>query len=123
MIPGVMVPCLTCGEPTDEGPRCADHVEQRPPRQRESFRARAYDAAWDRLSRRARQRQNFCGRCGSTSNLSADHLPIAWWRRANGLPIRLRDVEVLCAACQSAVGSSRPGTPRYEEWEASRAED
>lgn len=72
------------------------------------------------MSRRARARQNFCGRCSSTDHLSTDHLPIAWWRHERGLPIRLADVEVLCARCQSIVGSSRPGTPRYEEWLRSR---
>lgn len=115
---GLPRPCLDCGTPSTES-RCEAH---RPAHARTRERAtpeeRGYDAAWRRLSRRARARQNFCTRCQSTRSLSVDHLPSAWWKHDRRLPITLRDVQVLCAVCQAALGSSRPGSARYAEWEA-----
>lgn len=117
---GLLRPCLTCGEPSP-GSRCPEHTKKPEAlRARGTAEDRGYDSAWRRLSKRARARQNFCSLCSSTSNLSTDHTPEAWWRKANRLPIRLRDVQVLCARCQAELGSSRPGSPRYTEWEASR---
>lgn len=117
---GLLRPCLTCGEPSP-GSRCPEHEALRARgRSRPTYRERGYDAAWDRLSRRVRSRQNFCMRCQATDNLSVDHLPIAWHRWELALPVRLRDVQVVCARCQSELGSSRPGSARYEEWERNR---
>lgn len=117
---GLLRPCLSCGEPT-EGTRCEAH----PPmhartRERGSYRERGYTKQFDRLSKRAKELQPWCTDCGSTMNLQADHLPEAWHRHALGLTIRLTDVEVVCARCNTARGSSRPGSERYEEWEAGR---
>lgn len=118
---GLARPCLDCGEPTTES-RCPDHrAERSATRARRAPEDRGYDAAWRRLSARARQLQRFCTRCGSTKNLSTDHTPEAWHRKVNGLPITLRHVQVLCATCQAELGSSRPGSTRYDEWEAGRA--
>jgi 5-methylcytosine-specific restriction endonuclease McrA len=120
MIPGVLVPCIVCGEPSPE-PRCIAHARTREgARQRGTFRQRAYDGAWDRLSKRARKLQPFCLDCGSTANLTADHLPAAWARKERGLPIRLQDVEVVCRDCNARRGESRPGSRRYVEWQATR---
>jgi len=119
---GLPRPCLDCGEPSTES-RCEEHGpvhDATRARDRATPEERGYDAAWRRLSARARARQNFCTRCQSTDNLSTDHLPSAWWRKAKGLPLSLRDVQVLCATCQAELGSSRPGSRRYAEWEESR---
>lgn len=121
MIPDVKVPCRVCGA-VSERPLCPEHEEATAPRGRASYRDRGYDGAWDRLSRRARARQNFCTLCSATENLSTDHSPEAWHRKAHGLPIRLRDVQVLCAGCQAKLGSSRPGSRRYTAWLESRAD-
>jgi hypothetical protein len=43
-------------------------------RKRKTFRERAYDSAWTRLSARARKLQPFCSFRGSTEDLTADHL-------------------------------------------------
>lgn len=75
---------------------------------RGSARDRGYDTAWDRLSRRARALSPFCEDCGSTENLTTDHKPSAWKRRAEGKTIRLVDVAVVCGPCNSRRGSSRP---------------
>lgn len=122
MIPGVLVPCLRCGEPSEER-LCAEHRAERErerTERRPSFRDRGYDGAWDRLSRRARARQPFCSwpGCWSTENLTADHSARAWWRREHGLPIRLQDVEVLCREHNAALGESRRGSKRWAAWAA-----
>ena len=103
-------PCIVCGQPCQTG-RCPEHPAKTPPR---PSRAIGYDTAWDRLSRRARTLQPFCTDCGTTHNLTADHLPTAWERKEQGLSLRLQDVEVVCAPCNKKRGSSRPGTPRGE---------
>lgn len=97
--------CIECGNLT-EGARCDHHrlkkIDIR------SARRRGYTTAWDRLSRRARRLQPFCTDCGATSNLETDHSPEAWERHDQGLPVRLQDVEVVCADCNRARGSARP---------------
>ena len=71
------------------------------------LRARGYDTAWDKLSKRARRLQLCCVDCGSTEELQADHLPSAWQRQAAGKAIRLADIEVVCNLCNVCRGSSR----------------
>ena len=100
-------PCLTCGEPTP-GSYCTEHDPGQWHHAEASARARGYDTAWARLSKRVRRLQPFCTLCGATANLQADHLPSAWERKAAGKPIRLRDVRVLCGRCNVDAGSSRP---------------
>lgn len=68
---------------------------------------RGYDSAWDRLSKRARRLQPFCSDCGSPDDLTADHTVTAWQRKEQGLPIRLRDIDVVCRSCNSARGEAR----------------
>ncbi|BCO41336.1 hypothetical protein MINTM001_24750 [Mycobacterium paraintracellulare] len=95
-------PCLVCSEPTT-GPRCPEHTVDTNP----DATARGYDAAWKRLSRRARRLQPFCSDCGATEDLQTDHLPSAWARKARGLAIRLIDVDVVCRDCNNARGPAR----------------
>lgn len=104
-------PCIICGEPCPTG-RCTEHPAAKT-RPRPS-RSIGYDAAWDRLSKKARHLQPFCTDCGTTHNLTADHLPTAWHRKEQGLAIRLADIDVVCATCNKRRGTSRPGTPRGE---------
>lgn len=68
---------------------------------------RGYDAAWERLSRRARRLQPFCSDCGRTDTLTTDHSPQAWERRARGLAVRLEDVDVVCRQCNTERGAAR----------------
>lgn len=92
-------PCITCGQPTN-GPRCPDHQPEAP-RSKHTMSAtqRGYDARWQRLSRRARRMQPWCSDCGTSSDLTADHL--RWPARTLG------DVEVVCRACNSRRGPLR----------------
>lgn len=112
----MLIPCLSCGELSPNS-RCAEctKVHNRavaranPAR---GSRARGYNHAWDVLSRRARKLQPFCSRCGSPDDLQCDHTPRAWLRKEQGLPIRLKDVDVLCGECNRLAGEARPGSPR-----------
>lgn len=97
-------PCLTCGEPA-EGPRCVEHTTEA----KGTATERGYDAAWAKLSKRARRLQPWCTDCGATENLQLDHLPSAWERKAKGLRIRLGiDTEVVCGPCNVKRGAARP---------------
>ena len=95
-------PCLTCGEPC-AAPRCPEHTTD----PKLPAAQRGYDAAWQRLSKRARRLQPFCLDCGATEDLQADHLPEAWARKAAGKAIRLSDIQVRCGPCNRAAGAAR----------------
>ena len=102
-------PCTECGEPHDGAGRCLPcrrATDASYPRA--SATRRGYNAAWDRLSRRARQLQRFCTDCGATTDLTTDHSPEAWERVARGLAVRLQDVEVVCRGCNARRGRARP---------------
>lgn len=97
--------CLDCGEPCD-GSRCPAHDIKGTATQR------GYDAAWDRLSKRARRLQPFCTDCGATEGLQCDHLPEAWAAKAAGKPIKLTMIDVVCGPCNIARGAARGPTAR-----------
>lgn len=101
----LLKPCLVCGTPSD-GPRCPEHAPKSAPKG--SAHSRGYDAAWRRLSAKARKLQPFCGECGATEDLQTDHTPEAWERKAAGKSIRLQDVRVLCGPCNRDAGRARP---------------
>ncbi len=98
-------PCVECGEPS-EGTRCPEHTERRSGA-KTSAASRGYDAAWRRLSQRARERQPFCSDCGATADLQADHTPEAWARHEAGKAVRLCDVDVVCGRCNRRRGAAR----------------
>lgn len=100
-----MRPCLDCGEVTDTGTRCS---ACRPPDHELSPHQRGYDAAWRRLSRRARRLQPFCSDCGAVDDLTTDHSPEAWKRHAAGREITLDLVAVVCRSCNGKRGRARP---------------
>lgn len=113
-------PCLTCGELTTNTSRCEEcaHAEaRRIGRQHDKNRGtrlkdKEYDGQWRAVSQQARRIQRFCSDCGSTEDLTADHKPEAWQRKAEGKSIRLCDVDVLCRSCNGSKGSSKPGSER-----------
>lgn len=101
---GLLRPCLECGEPS-EGAHCPEHA--RPSSPKTSAASRGYDAAWRRLSAKARKLQGFCSDCGATEDLQTDHSAEAWRRKAAGKPIRMQDVDVVCGPCNRKRGAAR----------------
>ena len=95
-------PCLHCGQPSPR-PRCTEHTLNTKPDATQC----GYDATWKRLSKRARRLQNFCADCGSVEGLEADHLPEAWAAKAQGKPIKLSMIDVVCGPCNRARGAAR----------------
>ena len=104
-------PCIQCGTLSDSTrcDTCSGRYRSMTRRlyPKSSPRDRGYDSQWDRLSRKARRLQPFCSDCGSTKDLQADHTPEAWRRHDAGLPIRLRDVDVVCGPCNRLRGAAR----------------
>lgn len=102
----LLKPCIDCGELSDKA-RCEIHRPKAFPK--ESAHKRGYDYAWFQLSRRARKLQPFCSIPGcKDKDLTGDHSPEAWERKANGLPIRLQDIDVLCRTHNAAKGQAKP---------------
>lgn len=97
-VSGLPRPCLVCGTPTLGSGRCPAH--QLPARPRPSAARRGYDAKWRRLAAKARALWTYCAQCGTTEDLTVDHL--RW--PANTLD----DVQVLCRSCNSRKGAA-PG--------------
>lgn len=99
-----MKPCLTCGQPS-RGTRCEDCQ----PPDAGTTTERGYDHHWRKLSERARKLSPFCAECGATDDLTLDHTPDTWARKAAGKSLRLSDVgHVLCRPCNTRKGRARP---------------
>lgn len=109
-----MRPCLGCGDISVTS-WCSSCRPPQRHRVRGTARQRGYTSSWDQLSKRARRMQPFCSDCGTREDLTVDHLPEAWARHAAGKVIRLQDVAVVCGPCNSARGSSRPGSARQAD--------
>ena len=110
--------CSDCGRPFQREDSASKCPECKPARartarritsesRRGSAKDRGYDAAWTRLSRRARRLQPWCSDCGREDHLTTDHSPAAWERRAAGKPLRLEDVDVVCRWCNADRGPAR----------------
>lgn len=95
-------PCIDCGEPTN-GPRCPQHRLPKPPKA--SPAERGYDERWRKLSKIARVMWPYCNNCGSTEDLTADHL------RPGKVVESLDDIQVLCRSCNSRKGRPRGSDP------------
>lgn len=113
-MPELLKSCLECGEISDQA-RCQAHRVARV-EVRADHRADTTATAWKNLSIRARRIQPYCTGCGTEDQLQADHSPRAWARMQVGKPVRLCDVTVLCARCNSSAGSSKPDSDRYRHW-------
>lgn len=108
--------CPSCGEAFDRENSKAKCPKCRPDDKRDwvahdmtrdKTAARGYGAAWQRLSKRARELQPFCLDCGAADDLTTDHTPEAWRRLQQGKTIRLKDIEVVCRRCNTDRGAAR----------------
>lgn len=115
-MPKLRAPCQTCGELTHGNycTNCNKTQERRRTRARQRTNTpkppphkRGYDYTWRKLSERARFLQPWCSMCGTQKDLQADHTPEAWERKAQGKPIRLQDIDVLCGDCNRKAGAAR----------------
>lgn len=87
-----------CGEPSPTS-RCSAHEYKRP--SKISPNRRGYNYAWRKLSERARELQPWCSVCGTSEDLTTDHLE---WPATT-----LKHVDVLCRS-----HNSRKGAPTAE---------
>ena len=94
-------PCVDCGVVV-RATRCevCARVKERNRIRREQ---RGYDAAWRKLSRLMRANQPWCSKCGSTRDLTLDHIISL----ANGGTNSPANAQVLCRKCNSSKGSSQ----------------
>jgi 5-methylcytosine-specific restriction protein A len=103
-----MKPCLACGRPA-AGSRCPEHARvertriERARAPRPSPAQRGYGSAWSRTSRAIRAAVGACARCGSTLDLTVDHVE----PHSDAAGFR-----VLCRRCHSAVGARRDRAAR-----------
>src|SRR5699024_447299 len=101
----LMTTCLECGELSEQA-RCPEHRLPEPPKHKPN-NDKDYDWNWQKLSKRARRLQPFCSDCFRRDDLQADHSPEAWERKAQGKPIRLEHIEVVCGPCNRRRGAAR----------------
>lgn len=106
--------CPRCGAAFERVDTAAECKECRPKDDgmkdklyRGSRHERGYGYRWEKLSKRARQLQPFCSDCGTSKDLTADHSIEAWRRHDAGLPIRLKDIDVVCRQCNTDRGAAR----------------
>ncbi|WP_124712697.1 HNH endonuclease signature motif containing protein [Mycolicibacterium nivoides] len=94
-------PCIGCGEPIDNGTYCPSC---RPTQTGNRSHPLLHTARWERLSKRLRKFSPFCENCGSTEQLSVDHIiPVT---QRPDLIFELANLRVLCMRCNRQRGST-----------------
>lgn len=91
-------PCVDCGIVV-RATRCVPcgRAKERNRIRREQ---RGYDSAWRRLSQMMRAAHPWCAKCGSTKDLTLDHIISL----ANGGTNDAANAQVLCRKCNSQKG-------------------
>lgn len=91
-------PCVDCGDVIATGTRCDEcRTIATPGKFRDRTHAHWNTARWKRLSKRLRRMQPWCSTCGSTNDLTVDHIvPIAL---RPDLTYTLSNLDVLCRSC------------------------
>src|SRR5699024_2040843 len=90
--------CIECGELSD-GPHCDQHKPK--PRNRSHFRSNP--AAWKQLSARLRRMQPWCTICGTSDDLTVDHI-VPYDERPD-LAYEISNLQVLCRKHNSSKGT------------------
>ena len=96
MMRRIVRPCVVCSVLTKSA-RCAK-CQRELNKSRPSASQRGYDAKWRKLSKYLREAQPWCTWCGTTVDLTVDHvLPLSM-----GGSNELENLRVLCRPCNSA---------------------
>jgi 5-methylcytosine-specific restriction enzyme A len=102
-------PCLDCGTPSDAS-RCEEHQRDARRVYERGRKRPSRSKRWEKLSRSLRARSGFCEFCGTTSDLSVDHVqPVSLGGSMYGGPFR-----VLCKSCNAkayATQRAESGVP------------
>lgn len=69
----VMQPCVECGELSDNN-RCSRHKRKHTPKTTRSHAADFNRSKWRRLSQKLRKLSPFCEVCGTSDDLTVDHI-------------------------------------------------
>lgn len=102
-------PCVRCGDLIPAGSYC-HRCQPRQHYQRGTKGRTATDRRWRNLSQRLRRESPFCANCGTTDDLTVDHItPIS----AGGDLYDRTNLAVLCRPCNSRKGAEphHPKTP------------
>ena len=91
-------PCLYCGVVSRGSTcrQCTAVIQSRDINRK--IRNKQYDYKWQKLSRYARTIQPYCSRCGSSRDLTADHI----LSLADGGQNILENIMILCRSCNSS---------------------
>lgn len=69
----VMQPCVECGELSEKN-RCSRHKRKHSPKTTRSHAADFNRSKWRRLSQKLRKASPFCEVCGTSDDLTVDHI-------------------------------------------------
>ena len=107
----LMQPCVQCGEISDRN-RCEQHRPQHAPKDRTKHVAHQNRSRWANLSRRLRKMSPFCELCGTSSDLTVDHII-----RVTDRPewtYEVDNLRVLCRTHNSSI-STQSASPEVEK--------
>lgn len=94
-------PCVDCGVIV-RASRCKSCSRVRD-RRRPTRTQRGYDYKWNKLSKQLREIHPFCKQCGSTKDLTVDHI-IPLVDLHPELRYEISNLQVLCRRCNSSKG-------------------
>lgn len=103
--------CVDCLAiiPITEGRRCPDcRRKMERTRYRRPGRALLFSRAWRKLRQRAVKAQPYCSDCGTSLDLTGDHI----FPRRHGGTNRRSNVTVRCRSCNSRRGAPNEGGAR-----------
>jgi 5-methylcytosine-specific restriction endonuclease McrA len=93
-------PCVDCQVVTRSA-RCTN-CQRLKDRARPTPTQRGYDSKWRKLSREFRNAYPYCFKCGSTKDLTTDHIV----SKKNGGQSIWSNLQTLCRSCNSIKGSN-----------------
>jgi 5-methylcytosine-specific restriction enzyme A len=95
-------PCLSCGRPTPKT-RCPECAREQERSRRPSYRARGYDAEYQRNRKLLLAQYPTCAICGNAAATTADHIV----PRSEGGSNDIANLRPACAKCNYGRGSRK----------------